>query len=222
MTVLSPVAAYEAWASTYDDCPNPLLTLEERVLRPQLKLGPGVHVLDLATGTGRWLQYAAACGADAFGLDLSAGMLRQAIAKPGLRGRVAQSDLHALPFADQCADVAILSFCLSYVRDPRSVLRECARVARRIIVTDMHPTAMAAGWTRSFRIGQTSFQIEHVQRSIPEVVRLASAAGLKLTWRAEVHFSDAEYPAFERAGRSGAFAQVCQFPAIWTSIWSRI
>jgi ubiquinone/menaquinone biosynthesis C-methylase UbiE len=221
MISLSPLAAYDEWAPTYDNDPNPLLALEERVLRPQLKLGREVRVLDLATGTGRWLQYAKGCGAKAVGMDISGGMLRGAAAKPGLRGRVAQADLSALPFIDECADIAILSFSLSYINNAAAAFRECARVARHVVVSDMHPDAMAAGWTRSFRNGQRSFHIEHIQRTIPEVVSAAREAQLTLLWSAEPRFGNPEYPLFEAAGRRGTFDRVCQVPALWTSIWSR-
>lgn len=219
--ILPPLAAFETWASTYDDAPNPLLALEERILRPRLNLTAGMRVLDLATGTGRWLQYAASCGTNAVGIDLSSGMLRRAAAKPGLSGRIAQADLCALPLANQCADLAIVSFSLSYIRNASAVFQECARVARRIVVSDMHFDAIAAGWTRSFRCGQRPFQIESFRHTLTQVMDAGNSAQLKLTWCAGAYFSEAEYPLFERAGCGEAFARVSPIPAVWIGEWSR-
>ncbi len=81
MTTLPVEAAYRLWAPSYDCDPNPLLALEGRVLRARLALNPGMRVLDLATGTGRWLGYALSQGAHGFGVDISRDMLARAARK---------------------------------------------------------------------------------------------------------------------------------------------
>jgi hypothetical protein len=58
VTVVSAAAAYRLWAGTYDLDPNPLVALEHRVLSERLDLIAGERMLDLATGTGRWLEHA--------------------------------------------------------------------------------------------------------------------------------------------------------------------
>ena len=51
------------------------------------------------------------------------------------------------------ADVAVCSFALGYIERLDLAFREMARVARRIVTSDLHPDAVRAGWVRSFRSG---------------------------------------------------------------------
>lgn len=75
-------------------------------LRPWLKVRPGMRVLDVGCGVGRWSRLLAARGASVTGIDHSATMIaearRRARAQP-LRGRVRflVQDLAALQAADK-------------------------------------------------------------------------------------------------------------------------
>ena len=51
---------FDLWAEVYDDQPNPLIALEERVLSQLLPPLRGRDVLDAGCGTGRWLDRVAA------------------------------------------------------------------------------------------------------------------------------------------------------------------
>src|ERR1035438_8802237 len=63
---------YERWAPTYDDFPNPVLAREQRYILPLLPSLRNRHVLDLACGTGRWLERLLSAGAlPGVGVDLS-------------------------------------------------------------------------------------------------------------------------------------------------------
>ena len=53
---VSAAEGYERWAPIYDDAPNPLLAREERYLLPLLIDLGDKAILDLACGTGRWLE----------------------------------------------------------------------------------------------------------------------------------------------------------------------
>jgi len=221
MTLLSPQAGYCKWATYYDSGPNPLIALEERVLKSLLNVKAGDRVLDLATGTGRWLSYTVGLGADAIGLDQSPGMLAVAARKPGLLGRLTHGDLCKLPFPNDFAELAICSFSLSYVEDVFTAIRECARVARRVILSDMHPAAMEAGWSRSFHAGVESFQLEHFCHSKALLFDAARSAGLDLQWCVEAPFAEADRSAFAVAGRTGVFDSLRTVPAILISAWGR-
>ena len=216
-------AAFSAWAPGYDVVPNPLLALEERILKPRLdgsvrhapaKAGvpAGAAVLDLGTGTGRWLRYFLARGADAIGLDHSPHMLAVAAAKHGLRSRLALADLHRLPFADDCADFAVCAFSLSYLADLRQALREFARVVPRLVLSDMHPAAEDAGWTRP---------LPHFRHSKAHIQDAAERAGFELQWSIEACFEDADEEIFARAGKTRVFASVRFVPAVLISSWER-
>ena len=64
-SVVPMAEGYQRWALTYDDDPNPLLAREERHLLPLLAALHGKRILDLACGTGRWLEKLTGLGAGA-------------------------------------------------------------------------------------------------------------------------------------------------------------
>jgi SAM-dependent methyltransferase len=219
VTAISAAAAYRLWADTYDRDPNPLVALEHRVLSERLDLIPGERMMDLATGTGRWLEYAIGRGVKATGVDFCSEMLGVASAKRGMRGRLACADVCALPFASRCVDVAVCSFALGYIDRLDLAFREMARVARRIITSDLHPDAVRAGWVRSFRSSSGSYEIEHHDHPWNRIASCARAAGLRPTWKLDVSFGEPERVLFERAGKAEAFLAARRVSAILISAW---
>ncbi|HEX2105780.1 MAG TPA: methyltransferase domain-containing protein [Solirubrobacteraceae bacterium] len=123
-------------------------------------IGPGMRVLDVASGPGYAAARAAARGADAVGVDFSAEMV--ALARelhPGVEFR--EGDAAALPFDDGAFDAVIANFLMPHVADLPAVVRELARVAR------------AGG-----RVGLTTWDEEGTiyARGVPEAVAAAGAA----------------------------------------------
>ena len=79
---VSAAEGYKLWAPAYDRDPNPLLALEERQLTPLLPDLKQKAVIDVACGTGRWLEKLMDRGArSGFGVDLSRAMLAVARTK---------------------------------------------------------------------------------------------------------------------------------------------
>lgn len=90
---------------------------------------PGVHLLDLASGTGAIARLAAARGASVVGVDASTGMLEVArMRSPGLDLRPA--DACALPFAAGSFDVVTCGLALSHFAERERALAEVLRVLR--------------------------------------------------------------------------------------------
>jgi ubiquinone/menaquinone biosynthesis C-methylase UbiE len=214
-------AGYRIWSASYDDTANPLLALEMRVLRKRLGPLSGCRLLDVAAGTGRWTGYAAEQGAQVTGVDLSPHMLAVAARKPSLAGRLAVADMRALPIADAAADLALCSFALSYVESVPATMAELARVARRVVVSDLHPTATAAGWSRSFRSGADVYSIRSYAHSFAEIENAATAAGLEKHWEVEASFGEPERQFFEAAGKGSQFSAAQQIPAIFVRCWGK-
>jgi SAM-dependent methyltransferase len=176
-------------------------------------------VLDLATGTGRWLAHAMSRGAHGIGFDISEEMLTVAAKNDGARGRLAAADICRLPIRDRAADLAICSFALGYIAPLESAFREMARVAHRVIVSDVHPDAIKAGWNRSFRIGHRKYNIVHHHHSRHSINACARAAGLTPDWTMEARFGEPERFIFARAGKTTAFAVARQVTAVLISAW---
>ena len=219
VTAISAAAAYRLWAGTYDLDLNPLVALEQRILSERLNLIPGERMMDLATGTGRWLEYALARGVRATGVDLCSEMLAVAATKRGVRGRLACADVCALPFTSNSVDVAVCSFALGYIDRLELAFREMARIARRIITSDLHPDAVRAGWVRSFRSTGGSYEIRHYDHLWDRIETCARAAGLRPSWKLDASFGEPEHVLFERAGKADAFLAAQRVPAILISAW---
>ena len=221
VTQIAAAEGYRLWSASYDRDANPLLALETRVLAGRLGSVAGACVVDIATGTGRWMDWARSRGARVFGIDCSPQMLAAAAAKNGLAGRLILADICALPFPNGFADLAICSFAAGYIPSIATVFHEMARVARRVVVSDLHPAAVQAGWTRSFRSGGATYELKYFQHSKIEIEDCARAAGLIQRWTVEAAFDEPERGIFECAGKGSSFAALRRCPAVLISAWER-
>jgi malonyl-CoA O-methyltransferase len=209
---------YERWAATYDDSINPVVALEERHITPLIGTFEERAVLDLACGTGRWLQRLAARGARlAVGIDSSSAMLRVANAKQTLRGLLTHADCLQLPFRGAVFDFAICSFALSHILQLKDAVVELARLMKPnsdVFVTDLHAEAYAQGWRTSFRDKRQVLEIQALPRTVVEIAETFQVAGFECVGQASLYFGEAERPLFERAGKAGFFSAASQIPAI--------
>jgi ubiquinone/menaquinone biosynthesis C-methylase UbiE len=211
--LVSAAEGHRVWAPTYDDGLNPLLALEERILGP-------LHAstaIDVGCGTGRWTARL-----NAFGIDRSPEMLRRASRNPSLCGHLLLADAAALPFASGVSDLTLCSFAVSYISDLPAATCEMVRVTKcggQVIVTDLHPDAVAAGWTRSFRAGGTIYEMEHRPTAVVETIEAMRRFGLLLAHQHEACFGEPERPIFEAARKS--LDEVAGIPAVWIGIWTK-
>jgi len=209
---------YERWAHIYDDVPNPLLAREERYLLPALTNLSNKSVLDLACGTGRWLERLSPWGAKfAIGVDRSTAMLGVARRKSGIGERLVESVCEHLPFSSASFDLAICSFALGHIVDLGAVAAELARVTRNgaeIFVSDLHPQAYASGWRVGFREAGTAIQIRMHSRPVDEVVQTFCSRGFECRGSHPLSLGEPERSLFERAGKSHFFPEACEVPAV--------
>ena len=216
---------HRLWASSYDLGPNPVLALESRIVADLLCPIAGKRFIDVACGTGRWTAYLGEHGASPFGADACLDMLAQAGQKRFLRGRLVRADAGGLPFRAGIADVVLCSFAAAYFPCLKAAVEEMARVTRkggRIILSDLHPAGISAGWTRSFRLGSSVYEMEHSNPSLDEFRTAAQDAGLHLHMQVEAAFGAPERLIFRAAGKEHKFAELSTVPAIWIGIWNKI
>jgi ubiquinone/menaquinone biosynthesis C-methylase UbiE len=88
----------------------------------------GKDVLEVGCGTGLILERVASFSDEAWGFDLSSGMLARARTR-GLR--VAQASVTDIPFPDERFDVTCSFKVLAHVEPIRAAVAELARVTRR-------------------------------------------------------------------------------------------
>jgi ubiquinone/menaquinone biosynthesis C-methylase UbiE len=215
---LSVAEGYERWAPIYDHDPNPLLAREERHLLPKLSDLRSKCILDLACGTGRWLEkLIAASGALGVGLDRSEPMLRVAGGKSQIAGRLTRAACEKLPFRSSIFDLAICSFALGHIADLGSIARELARVTKPsadLFVSDLHPEAYDRGWRVGFRDQNTAIQIETMPHSAEETIQAFASSGFSCATQVPLWLGEPEKHFFARAGKSDQFAEASQLPAV--------
>lgn len=191
---------------------------EERYLAPLLSDLRGKVVLDLACGTGRWLEKLVArhCAAG-IGIDVSIAMLRVAARKQTICEHLAQADCEHLPLPTATFDLAICSFALGHVENLDSLARELGRVTKvdaDVFVSDLHPEAYARGWRVGFRYNSTALQIVVQPRSIEQIARVFTANGFECKEHLPLWLEEPEQPIFAKADKSGFFADACRLPAV--------
>lgn len=215
------VNGYRLWAADYDETPNALLALEERILACRLGIAPGSRMLDAGSGTGRWMEWGQARGAHVFGIDMCREMVLRAERKPAIAGRSALADVRSIPLKDDAVDLAISSFTIGYLRPIAEVFRELARVSRELLVSDIHPAAIRSGWNRSFRIGGQMYELVHHSHSTGDLDQCARGAGLTRAWRIEASFGEPERPIFQRAGKERLFERARLIPGVLVTLWRK-
>jgi len=221
---VTAIEGHRNWAASYDSGPNPLLALETRLLLQRLIPLRAARFLEVACGTGRWMQLAQQSGSLVFGVDFCPEMLFQASRKPGLAGCLTLADACRVPMAGGTVDLTLCSFALGYLPSPHEAIAEMARVSRkggRVVVADLHPSALAAGWTRSFRSDGQVYEMDHHDHSIAAWEAAAASAGLTLNWRLEASFGQPERSIFQQAGKDSLFAELSSIPALLAMSWTK-
>ncbi|MGB7730208.1 MAG: methyltransferase domain-containing protein, partial [Candidatus Acidiferrum sp.] len=216
----TPADGYRLWANSYDQEPNPMLSLEQRVLEPLLPALGGCDVVDLGCGTGRWLEVLKRAGARSLvGVDLSREMLNLAGTKLGGAARLFCADYADAALASDSADIVFCNFVLSYIDDAEQFLGLVRRILRPgglLYLSDVHPeTAAAQNWRRGVHADNSFREIRTHRRAISAVVALCRKACLELGFLLEPSFGDIERILFEQSGKREYFESIRELPAIY-------
>jgi ubiquinone/menaquinone biosynthesis C-methylase UbiE len=175
-------AGYAAWSESYDG-PNPLIDVEEAILRPMIEgLEPG-RAIDAASGTGRLASILSELGHDVVGVDASEPMLDRARAK-GIPASFERGSYEDLPVDDHAFDLVTCTLALTHTTDLVPPMREFARVLRpggRVILSDVHPIAIATGAQAFFHRsdGSRAVTTNH-QHWTADYIRAFAAAGFMI------------------------------------------
>ena len=208
------------WANAYDHEPNPMLSLEKRILEPLLPPLVDLDVVDLGCGTGRWLKALQGAGARSLlGMDFSPEMLGLAKSKLAGVAKLVCADCGKVSLEANSANVILANFVLSYVEDVGHFLATASRALRpggSIFITDIHPeTAVALNWRRGSQGKREFREIRTQQRTIEEIISACEKANLYAALVLEPEFGDPERLIFEKNGKQEYFRQVKGLPAIY-------
>jgi SAM-dependent methyltransferase len=117
---------HDALATSYHEFFTPVTALAIEPLLDAVRLRPGIHLLDVASGPGALAAAAANRGVRAVGVDLSPRMLELARRSyPAVEFR--EADVEHLPFVDGTFDAVICSFGLGHFPRPEAAVAECVR-----------------------------------------------------------------------------------------------
>jgi SAM-dependent methyltransferase len=148
---------FDAMAPTYDDLEpwyEHLYAVLHAILREAIGPAPpgGGTALDAGCGTGFQSALLTELGWDAYGIDVSAGLL--SVARRRLpRAAFALASVEALPYPDGCFDrIVCCGSTLSFVDEPARALSELGRVLRpggRLLLDCEHRPSLDLAWTRA-------------------------------------------------------------------------
>ena len=120
---------HDALASSYHEFFTPVTALAATPLLDAVRLRPGIHLLDVASGPGALAAAAASRGAHAAGVDLSPRMLELARRlHPAIDFR--EGDVEHLPFECCTFDAVVCSFGLGHFPHSEAAVAECVRVLK--------------------------------------------------------------------------------------------
>ena len=152
---LDPQSGYDRWAEVYDTEGNPLVFLEEPVVRGWIAEPRGLRVADVGCGTGRHALWLADAGAEVDAFDASAGMMAKAREKLAQHGvRLHEHVLPApLPVGEATYDLVLLALVADHLAELEPAFRELRRVLKpggMLVFTVLHPAMNLLGITARF------------------------------------------------------------------------
>jgi len=177
---VGPREGYDLWAETYDETPNPVVTMDARYTLDVLSPGPGERILDAGCGTGRHLGPLLRARSHPIGLDFSSGMLE--IARRNFPGvPLTLADLQRpLPFKNERFDAVLCALIGEHLNELLLALREMHRVLRvggRLVFSVYHPEMAAAGKEANFERAGIEYRLGAHRYTIEDYENLLEDAG---------------------------------------------
>jgi ubiquinone/menaquinone biosynthesis C-methylase UbiE len=217
LDILDTASGYAAWSSSYDERMNPLVMAEQPAMNALLDGIASGRALDAACGTGRLTRMLLDHGHDVTGVDASEAMLERA------RVNASEASLHRgsllhLPFPDASFDVVCCGLALTHVLLLQPAIEELARVLReggRLLLSDVHPVAVATGSHAFFRYPDDSRGV--VRNELHwhgEYLDAFASAGLRVRRCLEPRFSQSVLEAFTSKGRTPALVHLVGLPFV--------
>jgi ubiquinone/menaquinone biosynthesis C-methylase UbiE len=136
-------SGYDRWAAAYDD-KDPSTWLDEPFLLQHLLPFPGCRILDVGSGTGRYLRQLSSSRHHIVGVDLSRNMLKRAkqhlLSRPDVS--LLQASAASLPFLPCSFDRIMSGLVVDHLGSPEQFFREVSALLvpdGRAVVAAVHP-----------------------------------------------------------------------------------
>ena len=177
-------SAYDNWAESYDTDANATRDLNAAVLRRQPFELEGRDVLEFGCGTGLNTAWLAQRSRRLIGMDLSAGMLKQASARVKLpHVSFVQHDIaQPWPMAAGAFDLVVGNLVLEHVADLGPIFRQAHRVLKShgtLYLCELHPFRQLSGAGAQFVHPETGerIRVPCFVHDVSEYVNVGLAAG---------------------------------------------
>jgi cytosine/adenosine deaminase-related metal-dependent hydrolase/SAM-dependent methyltransferase len=211
--------AYRQFSASYDDEPNPMLSLEQRFVERLLPSVARRNVVDLGCGTGRWLALLVPLKpASLTGVDVSPEMLTQAGRKLGSHANLVLADCTSLLFPRASADLILCSFLTSYLPDLDAFAGQVRRLLRpggTVFLSDLHPlTTAKLGWRRGFHAAGSFIDVSTYAHPAHEIVSAFAKVGIEVNATLEPEFGEPERELMTGAGKAVSFEAAVGYPAL--------
>lgn len=187
---------YARWSEIYDGQDNPLIVLEEPLVRALVGDVQGLTVADIGCGTGRHTVHLAEAGARVTAVDFTPEMMAQAIEKTKDKEvRFVTHDVKKRLSLDSNAfDRVLCCLVLEHIADLDAVIGEMARICRPggfVLISDLHPAMFLRRVRARFTDRETGLKVnvESYRHQVSDYVSGALKAGLKID-RIEEHLAD--------------------------------
>ncbi len=187
---------YARWSETFDTQDNPLIILEEPLMRSLLGDVQDLRVADIGCGTGRNTVYLCEAGASVTATDFTPEMIAQAIEKAkDQEVRFVTHDLaEGFPFANDAFDRVLCCLVLEHIPDLDVVIGEMARICRPggfILISELHPAMFLRRLQARFTDAKTGLKVnvESYRHQTADYVNAALKVKLQID-RIEEHLAD--------------------------------
>jgi malonyl-CoA O-methyltransferase len=189
---------YDQWSTIYDTEGNPLLILEEPVVRQWVGDPSGLRVADVGCGTGRHTVWLAQAGASVDAYDFSKGMMAKALKKlGGSEVRFHEHDLTCpFPAADEMFDLTMFALVGDHIEDLDAAFRELHRITKaggQVIFSVLHPAMNLIGITARFINPESGkeVRVEAYEHTYGDYVIAVLRSGLQIVEIVERNVDDA-------------------------------
>ena len=171
---------YDLWSETYDQTPNPVVSLDERITPQLAQLTKSKSVLDAGCGTGRHFPALRRARCKFVGLDFSPGMLDVA-RRNHSDVPVVLADLERQwPFRDSTFDSVLCALVGEHLGQLPSVTSEMFRVLQRngrAFFSVYHPEMAAAGIEANFRLNDIEYRLGALRYSSRDYIEAFRQVG---------------------------------------------
>lgn len=174
---------YDLWSDTYDQTPNPVVTMDSRITTELLEPRAGERILDAGCGTGRNFGTILRASGRPVGIDFSEGMLHVARRKHADVPLVCADMERGLPLVGEAFDAVLCALVGEHLSRLAPFFLELNRVlkpGRRMLFSVYHPEMARAGIEANFERHETEFRLGAVPHSTEAYVAAIAAAGFAI------------------------------------------